>query len=241
MGDRRAGRRPRAVHAELGTLKDFDRLVEEARKHGLEIALDFAIQCSPDHPWLKAHPEWFNRRPDGTLKYAENPPKRYQDIYNINFDSEDWPGLWEALRDVVLHWCRHGVRAFRVDNPHTKSVPFWEWLIGEVRDEFPDTVFFAEAFTRPAMMTTLAKIGFSQSYTYFTWKNTKAELTEFLQPAARVVAVLSAELLREHAGHPPRVPPGAVRPPSRRGSSWRRRSRPRTGSTPATSSSRTCR
>ncbi len=170
-----------AVHAELGTLKDFDRLVEEARKHGLEIALDFAIQCSPDHPWLKAHPEWFNRRPDGTLKYAENPPKRYQDIYNVNFDSEDWPGLWEALRDVVLHWCRHGVRAFRVDNPHTKSVPFWEWLIGEVRDEFPDTVFFAEAFTRPAMMTTLAKIGFSQSYTYFTWKNTKAELTEFLQ------------------------------------------------------------
>jgi starch synthase (maltosyl-transferring) len=170
-----------AIHPELGTQKDFDRLVEAARKHGLEVALDFAIQCSPDHPWLKAHPEWFNRRPDGTLKYAENPPKRYQDIYNVNFDSEDWPGLWEALRDVVLHWCRHGVRAFRVDNPHTKSVPFWEWLIREVRDEFPDTVFFAEAFTRPAMMTTLAKIGFSQSYTYFTWKNTKAELTEFLQ------------------------------------------------------------
>jgi starch synthase (maltosyl-transferring) len=170
-----------AIHEELGTLKDFDRLVEDARKHGLEIALDFAIQCSPDHPWLQEHPEWFNRRPDGTLKYAENPPKRYQDIYNVNFDSEDWPGLWEALRDVVLHWCRHGVRAFRVDNPHTKSVPFWEWLIGEVRAEFPDTVFFAEAFTRPAMMTTLAKIGFSQSYTYFTWKNTKGELAEFLQ------------------------------------------------------------
>jgi starch synthase (maltosyl-transferring) len=170
-----------AIHEELGTLKDFDRLVEDARKHGLEIALDFAIQCSPDHPWLQEHPEWFNRRPDGTLKYAENPPKRYQDIYNVNFDSEDWPGLWEALRDVVLHWCRHGVRAFRVDNPHTKSVPFWEWLIGEVRAEFPDTVFFAEAFTRPAMMTTLAKIGSSQSYTYFTWKNTKGELAEFLQ------------------------------------------------------------
>ena len=151
------------------------------RKHGVEIALDFAIQCSPDHPWLEQHPEWFNRRPDGTLKYAENPPKRYQDIYNVNFDSEDWLGLWEALRDVVLHWCRRGVRAYRVDNPHTKSVPFWEWLIGEVRAEFPDTIFFAEAFTRPAMMTTLAKIGFSQSYTYFTWKNTKAELKEFLE------------------------------------------------------------
>ncbi len=169
-----------AVHPELGTLKDFDRLVAAAGKHGLEIALDFAIQCSPDHPWLEQHPEWFNRRPDGTLKYAENPPKRYQDIYNVNFDSDDWQGLWEALRDIVLHWCRHGVRAYRVDNPHTKSVPFWEWLIREVRAEFPETVFFAEAFTRPAMMTTLAKIGFGQSYTYFTWKNTKAELVEFL-------------------------------------------------------------
>ncbi len=170
-----------AIHPELGTEKDFDRLVEAGRKHGVEIALDFAIQCSPDHPWLEQHPEWFNRRPDGTLKYAENPPKRYQDIYNVNFDSEDWRGLWDALRDVVLHWCRRGVRAFRVDNPHTKSVPFWEWLICEVRAEFPDTIFFAEAFTRPAMMTTLAKIGFSQSYTYFTWKNSKAELQEFLE------------------------------------------------------------
>ena len=170
-----------AIHPDLGTDKDFDRLVAAGRKHGVEIALDFAIQCSPDHPWLQQHPEWFNRRPDGTLKYAENPPKRYQDIYNVNFDSEDWRGLWDALRDVVLHWCRRGVRAYRVDNPHTKSVPFWEWLIAEVRTEFPDTIFFAEAFTRPAMMTTLAKIGFSQSYTYFTWKNTKAELVEFLE------------------------------------------------------------
>jgi len=169
-----------AIHPELGSAEDFERLVAAARANGLEIALDFAIQCSPDHPWLRDHPEWFNRRPDGTLKYAENPPKRYQDIYNVNFDSEDWPALWEALRDVVLHWCRHGVRAFRVDNPHTKSVPFWDWLIREVRAEFPETIFFAEAFTRPAMMTTLAKTGFSQSYTYFTWKNTKAELTEFL-------------------------------------------------------------
>ena len=161
-----------AIHPELGTEKDFERLVAAGREHGVEIALDFAIQCSPDHPWLQQHPEWFNRRPDGTLKYAENPPKRYQDIYNVNFDSEDWRGLWDALRDVVLHWCRRGVRAYRVDNPHTKSVPFWEWLIAEVRAEFPETLFFAEAFTRPAMMTTLAKIGFSQSDTYFTWKNT---------------------------------------------------------------------
>ena len=169
-----------AIHPELGTLKDFDNLVAAANKAGLEIALDFAIQASPDHPWLEQHPEWFNRRPDGTLKYAENPPKRYQDIYNVNFDSEDWQGLWVALRDVMLHWCRHGVRAYRVDNPHTKSVPFWDWVIREVRAQFPDTIFFAEAFTRPAMMTALAKIGFSQSYTYFTWKNTKAELQEFL-------------------------------------------------------------
>jgi starch synthase (maltosyl-transferring) len=170
-----------AIHPELGTLEEFDRLVATAREHGLEIALDFAIQCSPDHPWLTEHPEWFNRRPDGTLKYAENPPKKYQDIYNVNFDSEDWEGLWAALRDVVVHWCRHGVRAYRVDNPHTKSVPFWEWLIAEVRSEFPETIFFAEAFTRPAMMKTLAKIGFGQSYTYFTWKNTKAELIEFVE------------------------------------------------------------
>ncbi len=169
-----------AIDPGLGTQKEFDRLVRAARKHGLEVALDFAIQCSPDHPWLTEHPEWFNRRPDGTLKYAENPPKRYQDIYNVNFDSEDWQGLWNALRDVVAHWCAHGVRAFRVDNPHTKSVPFWEWLIREIRADYPETIFFAEAFTRPAMMTTLAKIGFSQSYTYFTWKNTKAELAEFL-------------------------------------------------------------
>ena len=169
-----------ALHPDLGTWEEFDQMVATGRELGVEIALDFAIQTSPDHPWLTEHPEWFNRRPDGTLKYAENPPKRYQDIYNVNFDSEDWPGLWEALKEVLLHWCRRGVRAYRVDNPHTKSVPFWEWVIREVRAEFPETIFFAEAFTRPAMMTTLAKIGFSQSYTYFTWKNTKAELTEFL-------------------------------------------------------------
>jgi starch synthase (maltosyl-transferring) len=170
-----------AVHPDLGTLEEFDALVAAARDAGIEIALDFAIQCSPDHPWLKEHPEWFNRRPDGTLKYAENPPKKYQDIYNVNFESDDWQGLWTALRDVVLFWVEHGVRAFRVDNPHTKPVPFWEWLIGEVHRVDPGVIFLSEAFTRPAMMTTLAKSGFSQSYTYFTWKNTKAELYELME------------------------------------------------------------
>ena len=170
-----------AIDPQLGTWKDFDAMVAAARKAGIELALDFAIQCSPDHPWLTEHPEWFNRRPDGTLKYAENPPKKYQDIYNVNFDSEDWQALWTALRDVMLGWCARGIRAYRVDNPHTKSVAFWEWLIAEVRAEYPETVFFAEAFTRPAMMTTLAKVGFGQSYTYFTWKNTKSELIEFLE------------------------------------------------------------
>ena len=156
------------------------RLVADARELGIEIALDFAIQCSPDHPWLKEHPEWFLRRPDGTLKYAENPPKRYQDIYNVDFGSEDWRGLWQALLDVVLHWVGCGVTVFRVDNPHTKPLPFWEWLIGEVRREHPEVIFLSEAFTRPAPMTALAKAGFAQSYTYFTWKNTRWELLEFL-------------------------------------------------------------
>jgi starch synthase (maltosyl-transferring) len=154
--------------------------VRDGKELGVEIALDFAIQCSPDHPWLKEHPEWFHRRPDGTLKYAENPPKRYQDIYNVDFGSEDWRGLWQALLEVVLHWVDCGVTVFRVDNPHTKPVAFWEWLIREVRQENPDVIFFSEAFTRPAPMTTLAKAGFAQSYTYFTWKNTRWELLEFL-------------------------------------------------------------
>jgi starch synthase (maltosyl-transferring) len=169
-----------AIDPELGTLEEFEQLVADAKEQGIAIALDFAIQCSPDHPWLKQHPEWFNRRPDGTLKYAENPPKRYQDIYNVNFDSDDWKGLWAALRDVVLYWVGRGVTVFRVDNPHTKPAPFWEWLIREVRTEHPETIFLAEAFTRPAMMQTLGKLGFSQSYTYFTWKNTRWELLEFL-------------------------------------------------------------
>jgi starch synthase (maltosyl-transferring) len=169
-----------AIDPSLGTWADFDAMVAAARANGVEVALDFAIQCSPDHPWLKEHPEWFNRRPDGTLKYAENPPKRYQDIYNVNFESDDWRGLWQALLDVVLGWVARGVTVFRVDNPHTKPVPFWEWVIREVRSKHPEVIFLAEAFTRPAMMTTLAKLGFAQSYTYFTWKNTKAELVEYM-------------------------------------------------------------
>src|SRR2546421_2592430 len=168
------------VNPELGTIRGFDPLVSRARELGVDIALDLAIQCSPDHPWLKEHPEWFHRRPDGTLEYAEKPPQRYQDIYNVNFDSEDWRGLWDALRDVVQHWVDHGVRIFRVDNPHTKPVPFWEWLIADIRGREPEAVFLSEAFTRPAMMTTLAKVGFAQSYTYFTWKNTKWELVELM-------------------------------------------------------------
>jgi starch synthase (maltosyl-transferring) len=169
-----------AIHPGLGTAKEFHRLVAEAKEHGIEIAVDFAIQCSPDHPWLTEHPEWFFHRPDGTLKYAENPPKRYQDIYNVDFDCEDWQGLWQALLDVVLHWVGEGVTVFRVDNPHTKPVAFWEWLIREVRRDHPETIFLAEAFTRPGPVTTLAKAGFAQSYTYFTWKNTRGELLEFL-------------------------------------------------------------
>jgi starch synthase (maltosyl-transferring) len=173
-----------AVEPELGTLEDFERLVAAARELDLEIALDFAIQCSPDHPWISEHPEWFHRRPDGTLKYAENPPKRYQGIYNVNFDSPDWRGLWSALRDVVVFWVERGVRAFRVDNPHTKPIGFWEWLIATVRDEHPDVVFLSEAFTSPARMYALAKAGFSQSYTYFTWKNSRWELEEYVSELA---------------------------------------------------------
>jgi starch synthase (maltosyl-transferring) len=170
-----------AINPELGTWAEFDAMVAAAKAANVELALDFAIQLSPDHEWLKEHPDWFNRRPDGTLKYAENPPKKYQDIYNVNFESEDWQGLWQALLDVVLSWVDRGITVFRVDNPHTKPVPFWEWLIREVRREHPDVIFLAEAFTRPSMMTTLAKIGFAQSYTYFTWKNTKVELVEYMQ------------------------------------------------------------
>src|SRR3954466_8073901 len=170
-----------AIHAELGTIRDFERLVACGRELGCEICIDYAINASADHPWLTEHPEWFHRRPDGTLKYAENPPKRYQDIYNLNFDSDDWQGLWNALRDVMLYWVPRAVPGVRVHNPHPKPVPFGEWVIKEVRAGEPDVIFLSEAFTRPAMMTTLGKAGFSQSYTYFTWKNTRWELTDFLR------------------------------------------------------------
>ena len=169
-----------AIHPDLGTLKDFDALVTTARAHGIEIALDFAIQCSADHPWLTAHPEWFNRRPDGTLKYAENPPKKYQDIYNVNFDNPDWRGLWDALLGIVRFWIDRGVRVFRVDNPHTKPIAFWEWLLGEIRRTNPEVVFLSEAFTRRAVMRALAQTGFHQSYTYFTWKSSGSDLHQEL-------------------------------------------------------------
>ena len=169
-----------SIHPALGTLADFDALVEEARAHGIEVALDLAFQCSPDHPWVTSHPQWFRARPDGTIRHAENPPKRYQDIYPLDFESADWQSLWEALRDVVLFWIARGVTIFRVDNPHTKPFPFWEWLIADVRSRHPGTIFLAEAFTRRAVMHHLARLGFSQSYTYFTWRNTKQELTAYV-------------------------------------------------------------
>ncbi len=169
-----------ALHPALGTLDDFDRFVERAQGLGLEVALDFAIQCSPDHPWVRDHPEWFFHRPDGTIKYAENPPKKYQDIYPLNFHCADPVPLWEEMRRVLEFWIRHGVRAFRVDNPHTKPVKFWEWLIREIQDVHPDIVFLSEAFTRPKMMKVLAKAAFTQSYTYFTWRNEKQELIDYL-------------------------------------------------------------
>ncbi|MDQ4137155.1 MAG: alpha-1,4-glucan--maltose-1-phosphate maltosyltransferase, partial [Pseudomonadota bacterium] len=169
----------RDIHPELGSLEDFKRMMAAAHAHGLEIALDFAIQCSPDHPWIKEHPEWFDWRPDGSIRFAENPPKKYEDIVNVHFYGEALPSLWIELRDVVLFWVEQGVRIFRVDNPHTKPIPFWTWMIREVNDRYPDVIFLAEAFTRPKMMRMLAKIGFQQSYTYFTWRNTKHELIEY--------------------------------------------------------------
>ena len=173
-----------AVHPELGTVAELRALTAAAGELGLDIALDFAIQASADHPWLEEHPEWFHRRPDGTLKYAENPPKRYQDIYNFNWESADWRGLWDALLAVVLRWVDCGIKVFRVDNPHTKPFAFWEWLIARVHEHDRDVVFLAEAFTRRAVMRQLAKLGFSQSYTYFTWKNSRWELTEYISELA---------------------------------------------------------
>ena len=171
----------KAILPELGTFADFDHLVAAVAEHNLEIALDIAFQCSPDHPWVKAHPTWFIIRPDGTIQYAENPPKKYQDIYPLNFESLDWRGLWDELHSVFEFWVKRGVKVFRVDNPHTKALPFWEWCIGEIRNKYPDVIFLAEAFTRPHVMYSLAKAGFTQSYTYFTWRTEKAELQTYLE------------------------------------------------------------
>jgi starch synthase (maltosyl-transferring) len=173
-----------AVHPDLGSIDDFAALVSDARALGLEIALDLAIQCSPDHPWLAQHPEWFRWRVDGTVQFAENPPKRYEDIVNVDFECDDWRPLWNALRDVVQFWIDQGVRVFRVDNPHTKPLAFWEWLIRKVRKDHPDVVFLSEAFTRPPLMYALAAAGFQQSYTYFTWRTTAAELREYVEEMA---------------------------------------------------------
>jgi len=169
-----------AIHPQLGTFADFQRLRERAEALGMELALDFAIQCSPDHPWVQEHPEWFCHRPDGTIRYAENPPKKYQDIVPLDFHCEQWESLWEALRDVVRFWVDQGVRIFRVDNPHTKPFAFWEWLIADIRQTHPETIFLAEAFTRPKVMHRLAKLGFTQSYTYFTWRTGRDEMAEYI-------------------------------------------------------------
>jgi starch synthase (maltosyl-transferring) len=170
----------KTIHPQLGTLEDFESLITKAKEVGMEIAMDLAFQCSPDHPYVKEHPEWFKWRPDGIVQFAENPPKKYEDIIPLNFETERWRALWEELKSVVLYWIEKGVRIFRVDNPHTKPFSFWEWLIGEIKREYPDVIFLSEAFTRPKVMVRLAKLGFTQSYTYFTWRNTKRELIEYL-------------------------------------------------------------
>jgi starch synthase (maltosyl-transferring) len=170
---------------ELGTLEDFKTLLRAARELGIEIALDLAFQCAPDHPYVQAHPEWFKHRPDGSVQYAENPPKKYQDIYPFDFESTDWRGLWAELKSIMEYWIAQGVRIFRVDNPHTKAFAFWEWSIGEVTRANPDVIFLAEAFTRPKVMHRLAKLGFTQSYTYFTWRTTKQELVEYFTELSR--------------------------------------------------------
>ena len=233
-----------AVHPELGTLADFRRLVAACHKHDMEIALDFAVQCSPDHPWLKEHPEWFSTRPDGSISYAENPPKKYEDIVNPDFNCADRIALWEALRDVILFWVEQGVKIFRVDNPHTKPLPFWEWLIHEVQARHPDVLFLAEAFTRPKVMKALAKLGFSQSYTYFTWRTEKEEMQAYLSELTGYPR--SAIITGPISSSPRRTSTRCNCRPARPGCSSRaRRSPPRcrriTASTMASSSSSTSR
>jgi starch synthase (maltosyl-transferring) len=182
-----------AIHPRLGTIEDFEHLVGAAGAAGLEVALDLAFQCSPDHPWVTEHPNWFRHRPDGTIQYAENPPKKYQDIYPLDFETDDWQNLWKALVGIIRYWIDHGVKIFRVDNPHTKSFRFWEWAIDSIRADHPDAIFLSEAFTRPRIMYRLAKLGFNQSYTYFTWRNGKHELIEYL---TELTATQVAEFFR---------------------------------------------
>ncbi len=174
-----------AIHPELGTEEDFRAFREAAEEEGMEVALDVAFQCSPDHPWVAEHPQWFRQRPDGSIRYAENPPKKYQDIYPIDFETEDWEALWRALRDVFVHWMDEGVRIFRVDNPHTKAFPFWEWVIGELKAKDPGVILLSEAFTRPRVMYRLAKLGYTQSYTYFAWRDNAAELRQYMEELTR--------------------------------------------------------
>ena len=175
----------KTIHPQLGDLADFRRFMTKAREHGIEVAIDLAFQCSPDHPYVKEHPQWFRWRPDGTVQFAENPPKKYQDIYPLEFETDHWPTLWQELKSVVIFWIEQGVRIFRVDNPHTKPFAFWEWLISEVKISHPEVLFLSEAFTRPKIMYQLAKLGFSQSYTYFTWRNVKWELTQYFTELTR--------------------------------------------------------
>lgn len=179
IGNKKGGHK--AIHAQLGTLADFKRLVKAANQFGIELAMDIAYQCAPDHPYVKKHPQWFKWRPDGTVQFAENPPKKYEDILPFDFETDDWENLWMELKSVIDYWIAAGVRIFRIDNPHTKAFPFWEWMMGEVRKTDPDVMFLAEAFTRPRLMERLAKTGFNQSYTYFTWRNTKYELETYLK------------------------------------------------------------
>lgn len=183
IGNRKGGHK--AIHPQLGTLRDFKKLIKDASQYGIEIAMDIAYQCAPDHPYVKEHPEWFIWRPDGTVQYAENPPKKYEDILPFNFETDDWENLWRELKSVIDYWVEAGIRVFRIDNPHTKAFNFWEWMIAEVRQKNPEVIFLAEAFTRPRVMERLAKAGFNQSYTYFTWRNTKQEIETYMKELTR--------------------------------------------------------